>query len=152
MDYTVERLRDLDEAEIERLKVESEKEGYRFVSRLVREYGDGSNRFDGPGEALFCVLNPEGHVLGIGGLNRSPYDPSGQAARLRRFYVLSDARRHGVGSSLLKAITDHAADHFEVITVRTESSKADAFYRANGFVCDDSESENTHIYHLKKEA
>lgn len=152
MDYTVERLRELDEVDIEQLKVESEREGYRFVSRLVREYSDGSNRFTGPGEALFCVLNAEGQMLGVGGLNRSPYDPSGRAARLRRFYVLSGARRQGVGSSLLKAILDHAADHFEEITVRTESSRADAFYRANGFVCDDSESENTHIYQLKKEA
>ncbi|QTD42573.1 GNAT family N-acetyltransferase [Sporosarcina sp. Te-1] len=151
MNYTVERLRELDEADIERLRQESEKEGYRFLSRLVQEYMDGSNRFEAPGEALFCVLDEDGNIVGVGGLNRSPYNPNGHVARLRRFYVLSDARRNGVGSLLLKAILHHAAPHFDEITLRTESSKADAFYRANGFACDESESETTHIYRLKKE-
>ncbi|MBB4826175.1 GNAT superfamily N-acetyltransferase [Sporosarcina luteola] len=152
MNYTVERMLELDKADIERLWQESEKEGYRFLSRLVQEYMEGSNRFNAPGEALFCVLDEEGNVAGIGGLNRSPYHSNMRVARLRRFYVLSEARRNGVGSSLLKAIIHHAAAHFEEITLRTESSKADAFYRANGFARDDSELETTHIYRLKKEA
>ena len=34
------------------------------------------------------------------------------------------------------------------MTVRTESSKADAFYRANGFELDDSTGDTSHVMKL----
>ena len=87
-------------------------------------------------------------VVAIGGVNQSPFSEDVKCGRLQRFYVLNDARRQGVGSLLLKEITDHSRGKFNEMTVRTESSKADAFYRSNGFNLDDSASETTHVLKL----
>lgn len=148
MTFTVERVENLQANTISHLVKESETEGYRFLTRLVNDFQDGSNRFNKPGEALFAVQNEAGDVVAIGGVNQSPFSVDKQVARLQRFYVLDDARRQGVGSLLLKQIIDHSRDTFNEVTVRTESSKADAFYRANGFELDDSASETTHVMQL----
>lgn len=145
MDYEVKRVEDLKNIDITKLVKESEEEGYRFVSRLVNDYDDKTNTFSKEGEALFAVNNTSGEIVAIGGINRSPFTDDEDVARLQRFYVLDDARRQGVGTLLQNAIINHAKDHFKEITVRTESSKSDAFYRATGFTFDDSASETTHI-------
>lgn len=150
MKTKVERVDDLNLIDISRLINESEEEGYRFLSRLVKDYKDGTNKFNRPGEALFSIRNEKGDVVAIGGANRSPFTDNKQTARLRRFYVLEEARRQGVGSLLLKEIINHSRSVFTEMTVRTESSKADAFYRANGFELDDSASETTHILKMKE--
>ena len=49
---------------------------------------------------------------------------------------------------LLLKKSSSLAETFHEMTVRTESSKADAFYRANGFELDDSASETTHMISL----
>ncbi|WP_342515046.1 GNAT family N-acetyltransferase [Sporosarcina sp. FSL K6-1522] len=149
MAFSVVRVEDLRAIEIARLVQESEAEGYRFLSRLVNDFQDGTNRFNKPGEALFAVQNDDRDVVAIGGVNQSPFANNPQAARLQRFYVLDDVRRQGVGSLLLKEIINHACDTFNEMTVRTESSKADAFYRANGFELDDTASETTHVMKLR---
>ncbi|GKV68819.1 hypothetical protein NCCP2716_13170 [Sporosarcina sp. NCCP-2716] len=145
MTYTVEHVDDLNTLDIERLITESETEGYRFVTRLAEDYKDGVNTFSKPGEALYAVRNDAGDVIAIGGVNRFPV-PGGdpETGRLQRFYVLEEERRNGAGSLLLQEIVRHAKDNFRELTVKTESSKADAFYRHNGFEFDDSEAETTH--------
>ena len=150
MEFKVERVNNLDSTEIERLVGESEAEGYRFLTRLVSDYKDGSNTFSKPGEALFLIRNEEQNVVAIGGVNQSPFSEDKQTARLKRFYVLEDARRQRIGSLLLKEIIDHSRDKFSKLTVRTESSKADIFYRENGFELDDSTSETTHVLELSQ--
>lgn len=150
MGNKVERVDDLNLNDISQLIKESEAEGYRFLSRLVNDYQDGTNRFKKRGEALFSIRNVEGDVVAIGGVNQSPYSADKRVARLRRFYVLDEVRRQGVGSLLLKEIINHSRTAFNKITVRTESSKADAFYRANGFELDESTSETTHVMTLIK--
>ena len=148
MKNRVERVDDLNLVDISRLIKESEAEGYRFLSRLVDDYQDGTNIFNKQGEALFIIRNEEGEIVAIGGVNQSPFTDSEQAARLHRFYVLDKARRQGIGSLLLKEIINHSRSAFTVMTVRTESSKADAFYRANGFELDDSTADTTHVMKL----
>ncbi|MGG0667287.1 GNAT family N-acetyltransferase [Sporosarcina koreensis] len=145
MEYSVERVEDLHSLDITKLVKESEEEGYRFVTRLVGEFEDGTNTFNKPGEVLFCVKNNEDSIVAIGGINQSPFSQESDVGRLRRFYVLDEARRKGVGTLLLQSIIEHASHHFKEITVRTDSAKADAFYRAGGFSFDDSASETTHI-------
>ncbi|MCM3638100.1 GNAT family N-acetyltransferase [Sporosarcina luteola] len=145
MAYLVERVENLNSLDITELVQESEKEGYRFVTRLVNEFEDGTNTFNKPGEVLFCVRNNAGSIVAIGGINQSPFSQEIDEGRLRRFYVLDEVRRNGVGTLLLQSIIDHAKHHFKEITVRTDSAKADAFYRAGGFSFDDSASETTHI-------
>ncbi|MBD7908418.1 GNAT family N-acetyltransferase [Sporosarcina gallistercoris] len=145
MTYVVEPVQDLTKLNIESLISESEEEGYRFLTRLAEDYKDGINTFTEPGEALYCVKDKQGEVVAIGGVNRFPV-PGGdpETGRLQRFYVEADERRNGAGSLLLKEIVEHARNHFHELTVKTESSKADAFYRHNGFEFDDSTSETTH--------
>lgn len=145
MDYVVQQVEDLHTIDITKLVTESEEEGYRFVTRLVADYEDKSNTFRQPGEGLFCVRNKANQVVAIGGINQSPFFEDKGVARLRRFYVLHECRRQGVGTLLQNAIIEHTKKHFKEITVRTDSAKADAFYRACGFTFDDSASETTHI-------
>lgn len=149
MKFKVERVDDLNALDLSRLVGESEAEGYRFLTRLVSDYRDGSNTFSKPGEGLFLIRNEEQDVVAIGGVNQSPFSEDKQTARLKRFYVLEDARRQRIGSLLLKEIIDHSRGQFNKLTVRTESSKADVFYRENGFELDDSKSETTHVLVLK---
>ncbi|WOV86312.1 GNAT family N-acetyltransferase [Sporosarcina oncorhynchi] len=150
MKYEVKRVEDLSTIDVSKLVKESEEEGYRFVSRLVNDFEDQTNTFSEEGEALFAVNNPSGEIVAIGGINRSPFTDDEDVARLQRFYVLEEARRQGVGTLLQNAIIDHAKNHFKEITVRTESSKSDAFYRATGFTFDDSDTETTHIMKFDK--
>ena len=145
MESKVERVNDLNSIDISHLVQESESEGYRFLTRLVGDYEDGTNTFNKPGEALFSIQDQAGNVVAIGGVNQSPFSEDAQAARLQRFYVLDDARRKGVGSRLLSEIVDHSRGAFNELSVRTESAKADAFYRANGFEFDDTTTETTHL-------
>ncbi len=145
MESNVEKIDDLNTIDISHLVEESESEGYRFLTRLVEEYKNGTNTFNKPGEALFSINNKEGNVVAIGGVNQSDFADEMTEARLQRFYVLDEARRKGVGSQLLEGIVEHSKNVFKKISVRTESSKADAFYRANGFEFDDSSTETTHV-------
>ena len=112
MKNRVERVDDLNLVDISRLIKESEAEGYRFLSRLVNDYQDGTNRFNKLGEALFAIRNEEGEIVAIGGVNQSPFTDNKQTARLHRFYVLDEARRQGIGSLLLKEIINHSVMHF----------------------------------------
>ena len=66
MEYSVERGEDLHSLDITKLVKESEEEGYRFVTRLVGEFEDGTNTFNKPGEVLFCVRNNEDSIVAIG--------------------------------------------------------------------------------------
>ncbi|AYC30275.1 GNAT family N-acetyltransferase [Paenisporosarcina cavernae] len=133
MTYKVQPIDDLTTLDVSPLVSKSEEEGYRFLSRLVHDYEDGSNRFDKQGEALLGVWDDNGELVAIGGLNVNPYSAEAGQARLRRFYTLPQVRRKGVGSLLLKELVTRAKENFTEINLRTDSAKADAFYRANGF-------------------
>jgi len=145
MIYKIERIQNLGELDVERMVKESEQGGYRFLTRLIEDYKDGTNTFNKTGEALFGVKDKTGSTVAIGGINISPFSENEKIGRLQRFYVEDKARRYGIGSLLLHVITEHAKEHFSSLSVRTESSIADEFYRANGFEFDDSETGTTHV-------
>ncbi|TQR17785.1 GNAT family N-acetyltransferase [Psychrobacillus soli] len=145
MAIEVRRISDLKEVDVSKLIQESEKEGYRFVSRLATEYEDGTNRFSEQGEALFGAWDGE-EIVAIGGLNRNTKNTD--AARLQRAYTLPSYRRKGIGRELFQALFVHAKGEFNEITTKTESAKADAFYRANGFQFDERSPDITHVYSL----
>ena len=144
MAVAIERIEDLQKIDCSRLVQESEAEGYRFVRRLCEDYQTGRNRFDQPGEVLFGVWNEDREIIAIGGVNQSPFSERERTGRLRRFYVSPEYRRKGIGTMLLKTITDYSKDNFDVMTLRTDSAKSDAFYRANGFENTDQFPESTH--------
>lgn len=116
------------------------------MARLCQEWENGSNRFNKPGEALFG-LTVDGELVAIGGINRQD-DSTG---RLRRFYVLPDHRRRGLGTRLLHHILDHAAGgHFRRVILRTDTDAAERFYLAYGFACIRDSHDATHEIELGK--
>ena len=136
------------EVYVSKLIQESEREGYRFVSRLASEYEDGTHRFSEQGEAIYGAWE-EDELVAIGGLYRNSASKAENSARLFRFYTLPEHRRKGVGSELLKAISENAKGHFKEITTKTEAGNVDSFYRANGFVFDERSPDTTHVLSLQ---
>lgn len=113
---------------IEPLIRESESEGLRFLRRLEDEWKNGTNRFAGPGEALFGLFEGA-DLLAVGGINRQP-DGRG---RLRRVYVKGSERGKGLGRMLVEHLLLFASAHYTRIVLRTDAEAADKFYRAMGF-------------------
>ena len=142
---TITRITDLDVAALQRLRVESLQEGFRFMERLCHEWASGANRFDAPGEALFLAVADD-QVTGICGLNRDPYARDARAGRVRRLYVLPDHRRRSVGHALLQAVIAYAQGHFDILRVRT--NEAGEFYTRHGFQCITSQPDTTHVFEL----
>lgn len=118
-------------------------EGFRFLTRLLLEWENGSNRFDQPGECLLGVWR-EGELIAIGGLSRDPH-ACGQTGRLRRFYVAPAARRQGAGETLVKALLARAAPHFQTVRLLTDTQAGAAFYVYCGFRCVQSDSASHEI-------
>lgn len=144
MPMNIKVIDDLKNVDVSKLVEESEAEGYRFLRRLVSQYEDGTNTFNKAGEVLYGVWDHKGKLVAIGGLNRDPYSDKSGIGRLRRFYISEHARRQGIGTKLLKEILNYGKGHFHEIVVRTDSSVADAFYRANGFSGDLGMPDATH--------
>ena len=119
-------------ADLAPLVEESEREGFRFLARLRREFEEGGNRFDAPGEALLGCRRDAG-LIAVGGLNRDPYSPEPRAGRLRHLYVSAAFRRCGVGRTLVDALVAAARPHFGVLLLRTDTRAAAQFYEALGF-------------------
>lgn len=139
---TITRITDLDIADLQRLRAESLREGFRFMERLCEEWASGANQFDRPGEALFLAV-AYGQVVGVCGLNRDPYAHDPGTGRVRRLYVLPAHRRKGVGRALIEAIIAHGRSHFVLLRARTDA--ATDFYTACGFRPDASDSKGTHV-------
>ena len=110
----------------------AEREGHRFVRRLVDDWRAGANRFNRPGELLFGAY-VDGRLVAVGGLNRDPYADDARTGRVRHVYVLPEARRSGVGQALLQRIVTEASPAFEVLRLRTTTQEGAAFYAALGF-------------------
>ena len=108
-------------------------EGHNNVLTLLQEYESGLNRFNKPGEALFAAYE-NGRIVGIGGVNVDPYETAEEVARVRRLYVIPEARRRGVASRLMWHIEAVAArQHFRRIQLFTASSAAGDFYQRLGY-------------------
>lgn len=118
-------------------------EGYDLVDRLVRDWNDGTNRFEGEGEALFAALS-EGWLGGIGGLNRDPYIEDPGVGRIRHLYVSPGARGRGLGRALVVALVDHARGRFVRVRLRASPPGASDFYLRLGFEETRDEQDSTH--------
>lgn len=107
-------------------------ERHPFVERTYREWLDGSNRFDQPGEGFFCA-HVGGQVVGMCGLNRDPFVDDPAAGRLRHLYVAPSYRRRGIGRGLVECCIGLARHHFTRVRLRTFDRPAMRFYEAMGF-------------------
>ena len=114
------------------LVAESERQGFRFVRRLVEEWESGANRFDRPGEALF-VARVGDDVVGVCGLNVDPYAGDPKIGRVRHLYVLVPHRRSGIGEQLVADVLEAARGRFERLRVRTTNAIAARLYERLGF-------------------
>lgn len=107
-------------------------EGFGFVQRLWDDYLLGVQTFSEPGAVLLGIFDG-GTCLAIGGVHPDPYLNDPQIGRIRHVYVLPDYRRHGLGRQLMNALIDHARGHFSILTLRTLTTEAAAFYVSLGF-------------------
>lgn len=122
-------------------------EGHNLVERLVDDWRDGSNRFDGPGE-IALEARVVTRLVGVGGLNQDPYIDDPEVGRIRHVYVSPDARGDGVGGALVTALIGHARGRFTRVRLRTVTSAGSAFYTALGFEEIPEEEDSTHAMRL----
>lgn len=147
--FTVKQIDNLNKVNIILLVEESKREGFRFLERLVRDYIEGKNNFDQPGESLWGVFDPSGQCVAIGGVNQDPFANGPSIGRIRRFYVAHDHRRLGVGTLLLKSIVKEAHEHFHTLVLHTDTERGDHFYTSAGFVQETRYPQSTHWLRLK---
>jgi GNAT superfamily N-acetyltransferase len=122
-DLIIARVTDLPVEALEPLVAESEREGWRFVRRLVGEWTSAVNRFDQPNECLLLARQGES-ILGVCGLNADPYVTDKTIGRIRHLYVLEAYCRRGIGTQLIEAIVAAASGRFRTLRVRTENPGA----------------------------
>lgn len=130
---TAEVMEIADMTGIEELASDAESDGHRFVTRLLDEWRDGTNRFAADGECFYAA-RLEGKVVAVGGRNIDPYVSDPNIGRVRHLYVARSQRRRGLASLVLQRIVDDGRRHFGVLRLRTRNPEAAAFYRARGFV------------------
>ncbi|WP_409299006.1 GNAT family N-acetyltransferase [Peribacillus sp. SCS-26] len=135
----------LTEADLTDLWMESRKEGFHFIGRLIKEYEDGSNCFRLPGEGLFGVYRGQ-DLIGIGGINVDPLDASKKTGRVRRFYISPLHRRTGAGSMLLRRLKQEAEGHFDTLVLHTDTERGALFYEAHGFIKAKGTSKSSHFF------
>jgi len=131
--YEVKRIKNLMDEDIQFLVDESQKEGFRFLQKLVNDYKDGSNTFNKPGEALYGVYDQDSAMIAVGGTNINPFSDDTHIGRVRRFYVARAYRREGIGTLLLEMLISEAENHFQIMVLNS-TPQADAFYTSNGFI------------------
>jgi GNAT superfamily N-acetyltransferase len=121
------------------LRHDADDEGIRIVGVIVERWLDGSQRYDGTGEALLVARRQsDGRIVAVGGMARCP--DVGGALRVRRFYVSPEARRHGIARSLARRLIEGAAEHTSTITCNAKaSSAAPPFWESIGFVAVDTD-------------
>ncbi|CRM59214.1 GNAT family N-acetyltransferase [Pseudomonas sp. 24 R 17] len=129
-EFSIRKLEHLPE-QIRVLEAQAVAEGFRFLTRLITEWEDASNRFDQPGECLLGVFF-DTQLVAIGGLCCDPFAETG-VGRLRRVYVVRAARGRHVGKALVQQLLEHAAVHFQKIRLSTDTPEAAAFYLHCGF-------------------
>ncbi|PLZ07943.1 GNAT family N-acetyltransferase [Fischerella thermalis] len=147
----IDRISEIQAGSINHLVEESLSQGFRFVERLIQEYWSGLNCFDKSGEVLLTA-SVQGTVVGIGGLNRDPCFNDPHVGRLRHLYVKSAWRRRGIGHLLVTQLIHEANQHYQLLTLRTDTQSADLFYQKLGFKTYPKWEHTTHHLQLGKAA
>ena len=131
--FAVEPIVELPDRGLLLLLEASEREGFRFVRRVVEEWRRGIHRFDGPGERLLGAFVPAAGAVGLCGLMRDPYTAAPAVGRLRNLYVLPAHRRGGIGAALTRAVVDAARGAFRLLRLRAGTPEAARLYERLGF-------------------
>jgi N-acetylglutamate synthase-like GNAT family acetyltransferase len=129
-DLVIAPLRNLEQ--LSELEADANADGQAMVSRLIRDWREGRNRFSAAGERVYVAQRGE-RVCGVCGVNRDPYAGDNSIGRVRRLYVSTRERRSGVGRALIDRLMSDATGVFSWIHLRAHERRAAAFYEANGF-------------------
>lgn len=148
MRAVIERLSGEPADRLQALVSESERQGFRFVRRLVEEWSSGANRFDRPGEVLFAARSGD-DVVGVCGLNVDPHASDPRVGRVRHLYVLVPYRRAGVGEHLVADIIEAARGRFTRLHLRTTSASAARLYQRLGFRPTPGAPDHSHVLELR---
>jgi GNAT superfamily N-acetyltransferase len=128
---------------IEQLHAEAKQSGYDFIDTLVDEWVSGANRFQARGEVL-CGCFDQGKLVAVGGLTIDPFVGSPDTGRIRRVYVRSAWRNHGVGRALVTYLVEQARKNFRNVRLRAENADAARLYERLGFISiDDPDATHT---------
>ena len=119
--------------ELEPLRREAARYGFRFLERLVADWESGGNRFDQPGERLVGAF-ASNRLIAVGGISRDPYLAAGNVGRLRHLYVARAHRSRGAGSAVIDDLLLQARGVFHEVRLRTDSEQAARFYLRRGFL------------------
>ncbi|SMQ79499.1 Ribosomal protein S18 acetylase RimI [Bacillus sp. OV166] len=149
LDFRIEKITNLASIDLTLLMKESNENGFRFTERLVNDFINGKNTFNQRGEGFYGVFNEEGVIIAIGGINIDPFANDPQIGRIRRFYVLKEYRRKGIGRFLINKILFDARKTFKEVVLHTETEDADQFYTSLGFSKSTSYQNSTHHIKLK---
>jgi GNAT superfamily N-acetyltransferase len=127
--------------QIQDLAIVAEKEGFQFIQRLVDEFKQGKNRFDRHGEFLLVAFDGE-KLVACGGLNiqmsedseaKQHVETQHKIGRVRRFYVLPEYRKTGLGKRLLQDLEKRAKANFSALCLNSEKDAA-PFYQKQNYV------------------
>ncbi|GGE61348.1 GNAT family N-acetyltransferase [Priestia taiwanensis] len=149
-EFKMKKIKNLLYKDIKHVIEESKEEGFLFLERLIHDYQNDTNTFNKLGEALYGVFNREGLLVAIGGLNIDPFANRELVGRLRRYYVLKEYRRLGLGKQLLTKIIEDAKNHFHVLVLYTDTEQADKFYTSCGFTKEKKFPKSTHFLNIKE--
>ena len=125
---------------------ESTREGFQFIKRTIDDWNTRKNTFSADGEKLFGIV-ADMALIGIGGLNRDPYNGDPGTGRVRHLYISRVHRRKGYATLLMNTIIDKAREHYKKLRLFTDDPVASEFYYALGFQKSDARKE-THILGL----
>ena len=132
----------LDPALLSRLVPLAQREGFGHLRRLVTEWAEGSNRFEGEGETLL-IVEDEGRIVACGGLTRQ----AETLGRVRRVYVDPAFRRLGVGKALVEALIERGRAGFDELVLYTDNPAAARLYERLGFVPERPDATPDHATH-----
>ena len=130
--YVISSIVELDVHLFEPLIKASEKEGFKFLTRLKNDWISGVNRFDKKNEKLYQIEIGK-KIVAIGGINDNPYNENGKVGRIMHVYVLSKYRNRGIGRKLVLYLIEVSIGKYEKITLRTDTEEASKFYESIGF-------------------
>ncbi|MFS0901853.1 GNAT family N-acetyltransferase [Priestia aryabhattai] len=146
----ITRITYLMEHDMKELLIESQREGFFFLTKLVAEYKNDQNVFIKTGERLWGVYSEQSRLIGVAGLNQGPYSQYANVGRVRRFYISAQFRGRGIGKRLLKEVINYAENYYDSLVLYTDMDEAKLFYEQNGFEHVYNQHKITHEYKLKR--
>jgi GNAT superfamily N-acetyltransferase len=118
---------------LESLAAAAEHEGFRFLTRFVRDLRASAAALDTARE-FFLGAVIDDRVVGVGGVTPDPYVDDPATGRIRHLYVAGSSRRRGVGAALMRALEARACQQYDRLRLRTDTRDGAAFYERLGYL------------------